>query len=85
MTKNTEFIFDYEVGDKTFRLDALLILAELAINNNHENPTTEHMIAAVKNAVRPIEQARTLTDTEAYALSLRVTMSLKAMGNVFAS
>lgn len=79
---NNDFIMDYEVGDKTYRLDALLVLAELALTGSQENPSQEQLIAAIKSAIRPVEQARTLTDAEAFALSLRVTMSLKSLGNV---
>jgi len=79
---NNDFIMDYEVGDKTYRLDALLVLAELALTGSQENPSQEQLIAAIKSAIRPVEKAGTLTDAEAFALSLRVTMSLKSLGNV---
>ena len=79
---NNDFIMDYQVGDKTYRLDALLVLAELALTGSQENPSQEQLIAAIKSAIRPVEQAGTLTDAEAFALSLRVTMSLKSLGNV---
>lgn len=81
VTPNSDFIGEYCVGDKTLRLDALLVLSALTIHGNVDNPSPEVLIKAVRRAVRPIEEAETLTDEEAYALSLRITMSLKSLGN----
>jgi hypothetical protein len=46
-----------------------------------ENPTRENLIQATRNAIRPQSEAEALSPTETLALALRVTMSLKSLGN----
>jgi hypothetical protein len=81
MTSDTTFIHEFSVGDKTFRLDALLVLSELTLSGADKEPSKEQLMAAVRSSVRPVEVASTLSDAEALALALRVTMSLKNLGN----
>ena len=81
MTADTTFIHEFSVGDKTFRLDALLVLSELTLAGADKEPTKEQLMAAVRSSVRPAEMAAGLSDAEALALALRVTMSLKHLGN----
>ena len=81
MTADTTFIHELSVGDKTFRLDALLVLSELTLAGAEQEPTKEQLMASVRASVRPQEMAASLTDAEALALALRVTMSLKHLGN----
>lgn len=81
MTADTTFIHEFSVGDKTFRLDALLVLSELTLAGAEQEPTKEQLMASVRASVRPQEMAASLTDAEALALALRVTMSLKHLGN----
>ncbi len=81
MNADTAFIHEFAVGDKTFRLDALLVLSELTLAGAEQEPTKEQLMAAVRSSVRPQEMGAALSDAEALALSLRVTMSLKSLGN----
>lgn len=81
MTSDTTFIHEFTVGDKTFRIDALLVLSELTLAGADQDPTKEQLMAAVRSSIRPAEMAATLSDAEALALALRVTMSLKSLGN----
>lgn len=81
MSQETQFISEYPVGDKTFKIDALLVLSELTLAGATDNPTSEQLIAAVKAAVRPASEAEAMTNAEAHALALRVMMSLKQLGN----
>ena len=80
MTEN-QFIQEYPVGDKAFKIDALLVLSELTLAGATDNPTSEQLIKAVKAAVRPVSDAEAMTNAEAHALALRVMMSLKQLGN----
>lgn len=77
---DTSFIHTYQVGDKSILLDALLVFAELAMSEAGENPTKEQMIQAVKSAIRPQSLKDTLTNAEAFALSVRVSIHLRALG-----
>jgi hypothetical protein len=81
MTLDTTFIHEFTVGDKAFRIDALLVLSELTLAGADQDPTKEQLMAAVRSSIRPAEMAATLSDAEALALALRVTMSLKSLGN----
>lgn len=81
MTADATFIHEFSVGDKTFRLDALLVLSELTLAGAEQEPTKEQLMASVRASVRPQEMSASLTDAEALALALRVTMSLKHLGN----
>jgi hypothetical protein len=81
MTSDTTFIHEFTVGDKAFRIDALLVLSELTLAGADQDPTKEQLMAAVRSSIRPTEMAATLSDAEALALALRVTMSLKSLGN----
>jgi hypothetical protein len=81
MTSDTTFIHEFTVGDKAFRIDALLVLSELTLAGADQDPTKEQLMAAVRSSIRPAEMAATLSDAEALALALRVTMSLKSLGN----
>lgn len=81
MTADTTFIHEFSVGDKTFRLDALLVLSELTLAGAEQEPTKEQLMSAVRASIRPQEMAAGLSDSEALALALRVTMSLKHLGN----
>lgn len=81
MSKETQFISEYPVGDKAFKIDALLVLSELTLAGATDNPTSEQLIKAVKAAVRPVSDAEAITNAEAHALALRVMMSLKQLGN----
>ena len=80
MTEN-QFIQEYPVGDKVVKIDALLVLSELTMMGAEENPTRENLIQATRNAIRPQSEAESLSPTETLALALRVTMSLKSLGN----
>lgn len=75
------FIREYEVADKSYKIDALLVLSELTLSGAEQEPSKEQLIAAVRAAIRPAEAAASLSDSEALALALRVTMSLKQLGN----
>jgi uncharacterized protein related to proFAR isomerase len=79
---DSTFIHEFVVGDKTFRIDALLVLSELTLVGADQEPTKEQLMAAVRSSIRPPEMAGGLTDAEALALALRVTFSLKSLGNV---
>jgi hypothetical protein len=81
MSNETQFISEYPVGDKAFKIDALLVLSELTLAGATDNPTSEQLINAVKAAVRPVSDAEAMTNAEAHALALRVMMSLKQLGN----
>ena len=81
MSNETQFISEYPVGDKAFKIDALLVLSELTLAGATDNPTSEQLIKAVKAAVRPVSDAEAITNAEAHALALRVMMSLKQLGN----
>ena len=81
MTADTTFIHEFSVGHKTFRLDALLVLSELTLAGAEQEPTKEQLMSAVRASIRPQEMAAGLSDAEALALALRVTMSLKHLGN----
>jgi hypothetical protein len=81
MSNETQFISEYPVGDKAFKIDALLVLSELTLAGATDNPTSEQLIKAVKAAVRPVSDAEAMTNAEAHALALRVMMSLKQLGN----
>jgi len=81
MNNETQFISEYPVGDKAFKIDALLVLSELTLAGATDNPTSEQLIKAVKAAVRPVSDADLITNAEAHALALRVMMSLKQLGN----
>jgi hypothetical protein len=81
MSNETQFISEYPVGDKAFKIDALLVLSELTLAGATDNPTSEQLIKAVKAAVRPVSDADLITNAEAHALALRVMMSLKQLGN----
>jgi hypothetical protein len=81
METDTTFIREFPVADKTYRIDALLVLSELTLAGADQDPTKEQMVAAVRRAIRPVEAAETLSESEAFALSLRVMMSLKSLGN----
>ncbi len=80
MTEN-QFIQEYPVGDKAFKIDALLVLSELTLAGATDNPTSDQLIKAVKAAVRPVCDVESMTNSEAHALALRVMMSLKQLGN----
>jgi hypothetical protein len=80
MTEN-QFIQEYPVGDKAFKIDALLVLSELTLAGATDNPTSDQLINAVKAAVRPVCDSEAMTNAEAHALALRVMMSLKQLGN----
>lgn len=81
MSNETQFISEYPVGDKAFKIDALLVLSELTLAGATDNPTSEQLIKAVRAAVRPVSEAESMTNAEAHALALRVMMSLKQLGN----
>jgi hypothetical protein len=81
MSNETQFISEYPVGDKAFKIDALLVLSELTLAGATDNPTSEQLIKAVRAAVRPVSDAEAMTNAEAHALALRVMMSLKQLGN----
>jgi len=81
MSNETQFISEYPVGDKAFKIDALLVLSELTLAGATDNPTSEQLIKAVRSAVRPVSEAEAMTNAEAHALALRVMMSLKQLGN----
>lgn len=81
MSNETQFISEYPVGDKAFKIDALLVLSELTLAGATDNPTSEQLIKAVRAAVRPVSEAEAMTNAEAHALALRVMMSLKQLGN----
>ena len=81
MSNETQFISEYPVGDKAFKIDALLVLSELTLAGATDNPTSEQLINAVRAAVRPVSEAEAMTNAEAHALALRVMMSLKQLGN----
>jgi hypothetical protein len=81
MDADTNFIREYGVSDKTFKVDALLVLSELTLAGADAEPNTQQMMSAIRKAIRPASEAEALTDAEALALALRVTMSLKQLGN----
>lgn len=81
MSNEIQFISEYPVGDKAFKIDALLVLSELTLAGATDNPTSEQLIKAVRAAVRPVSEAEAMTNAEAHALALRVMMSLKQLGN----
>jgi len=81
MEADTNFIREYGVADKTFRVDALLVLSELTLSGADAEPTKEQLVTALRKAIRPASDGEALTDAEALALALRVTMSLKQLGN----
>lgn len=79
-TKEDQFIKVFQVGDKEYKIDALLVFADMAMSSEAEGPTNEQIILSIKRALRPQSLAETLTDQEAFALSLRVSLSLKNLG-----
>lgn len=81
MNDPNSFIREYPVGDKSVRVDALLVLSELTLSGATENPSPDQLIEAVRSAIRPTEVASSLSKAEAHALSLRIMMSLKTLGN----
>jgi hypothetical protein len=79
---NNDFIQEYAVGDKNFKVDSLLLLSLLTLSGAIEDPTPAAMIDSMRKAIRPIEDAANLLDEEAYALSLRIMMNMRALGKI---
>lgn len=75
------FISNYQVGDKIIQIDELLVFSELSLNGTEGEPESPaKLIASVKKAIRPPEIAETLTDGEAFALAVRVSLAIKELG-----
>jgi len=75
------FISNYQVGDKIFQIDELLVFSELSLNGTEGEPESPaKLIESVKRAIRPPESAGTLTDGEAFALAVRVSLAIKELG-----
>jgi len=75
------FISNYQVGDKIIQIDELLVFSELSLNGTEGEPESPtKLIESVKKAIRPPELAETLTDGEAFALAVRVSLAIKELG-----
>ena len=75
------FISNYQVGDKIIQIDELLVFSELSLSGTEGEPESPtKLIASVKKAIRPPELAETLTDGEAFALAVRVSLAIKELG-----
>jgi hypothetical protein len=80
---NDEFIISVQVAELQFQIDGLLVMAEIALTGTPE-PTNAQLIEIVKRCLRPKDQAGNVTDAEALAIGLRVSMKLRELGKALA-
>lgn len=71
MPADETFLAEYRVADKTYAVDAMLVLSHLIVSGHQENPTTEQVIAAVRGSVYPQSDVESLNDAGAYMIGLR--------------
>jgi hypothetical protein len=80
---NDDFNISVQVGEVQFQIDGLLVMAEIALTGVPE-PTNAQLIEIVKRCLRPKNQASAVTDAEALAIGLRVSMKLRDLGKALA-
>ena len=83
MANTDDFNLTVSVGSKNFTIDGMLVMAELALNGGSE-PNNQQIIAVVRKCLEPADQAATITDAEALAIGLRVSMRLQHLGKALA-
>lgn len=84
MSSTTEdFQFTVTVNDKQVSVDGMLVMAEFALSTNGEANNAQ-VIDVVRKCVKPADVAQSLTDAEALALGLRISMRLQSMGKTLA-
>lgn len=77
-----DFNLTVAVGSKEFTVDGMLVMAELALSGNE--PNNQQIITVVRNCLQPAEQAASLSDAEALAVGLRISMRLQQLGKALA-
>lgn len=83
MEKTDDFNISVSVGSKQFTIDGMLVMAELALASNGE-PNNAQIIDVVRRCMQPSEPGATVTDAEALAIGLRVSMRLQQLGKALA-
>lgn len=78
-----DFTITVEVGQNTFSIDGMLVMAELALVGEPE-PSNQKLIEIVRRCLRPKEAAGEVTDAESLAIGLRVSMRLRQLGKTLA-
>lgn len=83
MSNPEDFNLTVSVGQKQFSVDGMLVMAELALCNNGE-PNNAQIIEVIRKTLNPQEQAASLTDAEALAIGMRISMRLQQLGKALA-
>lgn len=83
MATTDDFNLTVSVGPKNFSIDGMLVMAELALCGSNE-PSNGQIIDAVRKCLQPPEQVASLSDAEALAIGMRVSMRLQQLGKVIA-
>ena len=83
MDPASDFNFTATVNDKQVSVDAMLFMAEMALGAPEENQNRQ-LIEGVRRSVKPTEVAQGLTDAEALALGMRISMRLQQLGKALA-
>jgi len=78
-----DFNISVSVGDTQFTIDGLLVIAEVALTGVPE-PSNAQLIEIVRKCVRPKAASDSISDAEALAIGLRVSMKLRDLGKVLA-
>jgi hypothetical protein len=78
-----DFTITVQVGQNTFSIDGMLVMAELALVGEPE-PSNQKLIEIVRRCLRPQEAAAAVTDAESLAIGLRVSMRLRQLGKALA-
>lgn len=82
MANTDDFNLTVTVGTKEFTVDGMLVMAELALSGSE--PSNTHIITAVRRCLQPAEHATSLSDAEALAIGLRISMRLQQLGKALA-
>jgi hypothetical protein len=76
-----DFIFPVYVGAKQYKIDGMLVMAELALSGSGEmNTDNATLINVVRKCITSDGEPPVLTDAEALAIGLRVSMRLQNLG-----
>lgn len=79
-----DFQISVTVGPKEFQIDGMLVMAELALNSTGQEPNNAQIIEVVRRCLQPAEEAAKLTDAEALAIGMRISLRLQHLGKVVA-
>ena len=79
-----DFNITVSIQGKTFTIDGMLLMAEVALHGKPEENQNTQLIEMVRKCAEPADVVAGLSDAQALAVGLKITMRLQQLGKTLA-